>query len=66
MNVVSKQNKNDYDFIVLIFKKFTWFGFNFLSLSTFVNETLRNNQDPILPPLKTLKMRVITPLSFLT
>lgn len=37
-----------------------------LVLSTFVNETLRNNQDPILPPLKTLKMRVITPLSFLT
>lgn len=35
-------------------------------LSTFVNETLRNSQDPILPPLKTLKMRVITPLSFLT
>lgn len=37
-----------------------------LVLSTFVNENLRNSQDPILPPLKTLKMRVITPLSFLT
>lgn len=31
-------------------------------LSSFVNETLQNSQDPILPPLK---MRVVAPLSFL-
>lgn len=65
-SIVLKQNKK-----MIMFALFSYFKNSCdwvlisLILSFFANATLQNSLDPILPPLKTLKMTVVTLPSFL-